>query len=357
MKAINMNYLSRLDHLRFFATCMVIIYHARGKYYQQDGGLFDLKSVIATWINSGTAGVALFLTLSGFLFCLISGEGKKEIQYFKFIKNRVLRIFPLLTVVIFALICVTRATSSPEDIFRLLTLQLNTGPLNDKIFPIGPVWTIAVEFQFYLIFPFLALFLNKYGIKYIIGLIALAIVIKLGIVTIKGIGQYGNLYNTITGRIDQFLIGMLFAVLYNRIDTIRFINTKLFKTLLFPVSFVIITSYFLLDRGTWFRCVFGFTCDAILWGFFIVGYLIFPYKMNFTLDKVLTSLGGISFSMYLLHTPIMYALRISGSTSPYGGEFILAAVTMILPVVIMVSYLSYYVIEKPFLELRVKYTK
>ncbi|WOJ32705.1 acyltransferase [Citrobacter koseri] len=346
---------NRLDHIRFYAASLVVLFHFRGKYYSQAGGIFDLKSVLASWINSGASGVALFLTMSGFLFCLISSEGAKNIDYRKFIKNRILRIFPLLTVVVFSLICATRSTSSPEDIFRLLTLQLNTGPLNDKIFPIGPIWTIAVEFQFYLIFPFLALFLNKYGVKYITLLILMAIVVKWGIVTIKGESQYGNLYNTITGRLDQFLMGMLFAVLYNRVDNIIFFRSGIFKCLLLPASLAVISFYFMIDKSTLFRSVLGFTVESAMWGSFIVGYLIFPIKIPPLADKILMSLGGVSFSMYLLHMPIGYALRASGVNNLYGGDFIMIAITIILPIVIAISYLSYYTIEKPFLSMRVKY--
>lgn len=348
-------HLNRLDHIRFYAATLVVFYHFRGKAYDISGGLLSMKSTLAAWLNNGATGVSLFLVMSGFLFCIISGEGAKHIDYFRFLQNRILRIFPLLTVVFFTIICVTRPTSSPEDIFRLLTLQLNTGPFNDKIFPVGPIWTIAVEFQFYLIFPFLALFMHKYGYKHLLLMIACVIIIKLGIVTIKGESQFGNLYNTITGRLDQFLIGMLFGLAYSRIDGIRIARSKPFKIVSLVASITALTCYFLIDKTIWFKSVFGFTMEGCLWGWFIVSYLKMPFTINKHLDGLLCSLGTISFSMYLLHFPIGEALKASGIIANSGLSFIESTALIILPAVIIISTLTYHAIEKPFLSMKVRY--
>src|SRR5690606_13849673 len=132
-------------------------------------------------------------------------------------KNRILRIAPLVVFVVAIIICVSRKTSTPMDVLRVLTLQLNTGHdftgWGRQFFPIGPIWTIAVEFQFYLIFPFLALFMGKYGWKYLMGVILLMIMTKFAVVEIKAAMHY-NLYHTIIGRLDQFVIGMLGGMFY-----------------------------------------------------------------------------------------------------------------------------------------------
>jgi peptidoglycan/LPS O-acetylase OafA/YrhL len=76
-------------------------------------------------------------------------------------------------------------------------------------------WTIIVEFQFYVIFPFLLSFVDKYGIKYLFGLILLAVSLRWG-------GWYTQntvqklAYWTIFGRIDQFLMGMVGCELFFR---------------------------------------------------------------------------------------------------------------------------------------------
>ena len=188
MKSLNTAYLSRIDHLRFFAALLVIAVHIKGKLSPATEGFglssafLSIENFAKNWIFSGSIGVSLFLVLTGFLFCLISDLGEKKIKYSGFIYNRILRIFPMMVLLVSVVITASRQTSTPMDIFRILTLQLNTGHSytgwGHEVYPSGPIWTISVEFQFYLLFPFLALFLARYGAKYLLGLVFLMILIK-----------------------------------------------------------------------------------------------------------------------------------------------------------------------------------
>ena len=91
MKSLNLNYITRLDHLRFFAALLVILVHMKGNInlLPEDTGLLgafsSLSGFIKNWIFNGSAGVSLFLVLTGFLFCLISDLGHKKIKYSLFI--------------------------------------------------------------------------------------------------------------------------------------------------------------------------------------------------------------------------------------------------------------------------------
>lgn len=163
MKSLNTVYIERLDHLRFFAALLVVYHHFRSAINLNnitwENPIKDsITYFIKSWLINGSSGVSLFLFLTGFLFCTISANGTKSIDYKKFIYNRILRIFPLLLVIIFIIICINRQNSDPMDILRLLTLQLNTGNpytgWGQQFFPSGPIWTIGVEFQFYLLFLF-----------------------------------------------------------------------------------------------------------------------------------------------------------------------------------------------------------
>jgi peptidoglycan/LPS O-acetylase OafA/YrhL len=66
-------------------------------------------------------------------------------------------------------------------------------------------WAVAVEFQFYLIFPFLLGFLNKSPLKVICGVIACALIFRLMSVAL-GASARDLSYWHIIGRIDQFLL-------------------------------------------------------------------------------------------------------------------------------------------------------
>ena len=161
MKSANLAYFSRLDHLRLVASLWVFVFHLRfaGDFPRAGNDLTDPVEILKLWVDNGQVGVSLFLVLSGFLFCLIGLNSARPIRYLPFIYNRILRIFPLTTLLVFITISVGRGDSTPLDVLRLLTLQLNTGGGAavavwgmEAYFPIGPVWTVAVEFQFYLLF-------------------------------------------------------------------------------------------------------------------------------------------------------------------------------------------------------------
>lgn len=92
MRSSSTKYFSRLDHLRLLAALMVLFWHSM-RYFKQ----VPTTELPAFWplsfAQEGHAGVALFMVLSGFIFQTLCRG--KEVNYFEFIRNRVLRIAPL----------------------------------------------------------------------------------------------------------------------------------------------------------------------------------------------------------------------------------------------------------------------
>lgn len=359
MKTLNHSYLSRLDHLRFFAAVLVILHHCRGSI-NYSGSISGLKDIADLWVRWGSTGVSLFLALSGFLFCIIANAGSKDIKYGAFIKNRILRIAPLATIFVFIAMCIDQKNSTPMDIFRLLTLQLNTGAPGTgwgyKIYPMGPIWTIAVEFQFYLLFPFLAIFLHRNGIKSLVGIIVAFILIKASIVIFNGEWVYYRLYHSLVGRIDQFLVGMIAGYFYVK----GYLKSSLIAApamIIVALTGMTIFLHFNSKMNTFFM-PFSFTVEAILWSLLIYGYVSMGIIINRTLDSALAYLGGLSFSMYLIHLVVYKALTMTllpKATSNF--DFLINAIAFIIPVTTIVSIITYTFIEKPFLGLRVKYAE
>ncbi|MEY8710442.1 acyltransferase family protein [Mangrovibacter phragmitis] len=359
MKSINYSYLSRLDHLRFFAALLVIFHHCRGTI-EYRGSISSLHDLATLWLRWGATGVSLFLVLSGFLFCVISNSGHKKISYKEFIKNRILRIAPMATILVFIVICINRQNSGPMDILRLLTLQLNTGHpytgWGHQFYPTGPMWTIAVEFQFYLIFPFLALFMRNNGLKTIIGIIFIFILIKISMTSMLGTSAYYKLYHSIIGRLDQFLVGMIAGYFYQKGC---FIN-KIFIPIVMIITSLIGLTIFMHVTSTLSTKLIplSFTIEAILWGMLIYGYVCCRISIPKRIDALIAYLGGLSFSMYLLHLVVQKVLYKSILETPTDGiGFVINTLIYILPITIAISALTFNFIEKPFLGLRVKYTK
>lgn len=315
---------------------------------------------IKTWLINGSTGVSLFLFLTGFLFCIISGYGEKKIQYKGFIYNRILRIFPMMVLMAFIVITVNRAGSTPMDIFRILTLQLNTGHSytgwGHEFYPSGPIWTIAVEFQFYLLFPFLALFLSRYGLKYLFAIVLLSIALRFNIHSLVSKPMYWNFYHSIFGRLDQFVLGMIFAVLWKR-GYFSLFSSKLVSLVVVITSIIVLMYLFTFKKTDAIYTYFSFTIEAICWGLIAVAYFVVKLPKVKFIDTSLAKLGEISFSLYILHLPIggMVTRVLNLSLATSVTDSLSMTLIRLIPI-ILVSFFTFYVIEKPFMSLRVKYT-
>ncbi|WP_455818005.1 acyltransferase family protein [Pseudomonas cerasi] len=354
-------YWSRLDHLRFFAAMLVMVRHV---WIEAGGpnGPHTTKFLTAI-IQSGHIGVSLFLVLTGFLFVQILDRYEQGIIYHKFIYNRILRIFPLLSVVFFTFLAVGKEhyTGQPLPILNLLLLQLNFGDevsgFGESVFPVGAWWTVAVEFQFYLIFPLIyGIFMRK-GPGYLIGLLFTFIMINLGVFLFKG-DYYWLMYHSIIGRMSQFLIGMLAACFaLRKPDLIK--NSAPF--LLITSLVLIFTLSFYYQDNAFFKNVLAFPSEALVFSMMILGYQYLNVNIPLAVDKLLYRLGEMSFSIYLLHSLILKILTKNigflNVTGFFAPDVIIYSVIVLLPVVLMVSGLTYSFIEKPFMEMRVKYAR
>lgn len=358
----NKYYLSALDHLRFYAAIMVVFRH-----------FFDLKSIpldknpvydfIWTWIKAGATGVSLFLVISGFIFTVLCLGGKREIIYSKFIKNRILRIFPLLTVIYFIIISMNLDHATPDDILRLLLLQLNTGGLTwgmDK-FSVYPIWTIAVEFQFYLIFPFLMIFINRVGLRYIAFLMLALLLIRVMMISKGGVAPTGEiLYRTLFGRLDQFLLGILAGIAYLN-GSFEYLKNR--KTLCLSIIAIVIsglTFYFNVRLNHLLAMnYFGYIFESAMWSIFLISYLSLFNKPLGKLSLSLSNLGKISFSIYLLHVPVISTLKRilteTGNVEIANSVFFLPFIG--IPVTLMIAAVTYAAFEKPFMSLKCNYFK
>lgn len=359
MESLNIRYMDRIDHMRFFAAVLLMVHHFRGEIAWD--GSYSINALIRLWMENGSTGVSLFLVLTGFLFCLITDSGKKEISYRGYLYNRILRIFPLMVFLVFIVITCSRQVSTPIDILRIITLQLNTGNSytgwGHEFYPSGPIWTIAVEFQFYLLFPFLVKFLNKFGPRYLIGIIFLMIFTRYNIATIKGGEIYYNLYHTMIGRLDQFAIGMLFGYAY-RLGYFNFLHKWRFTIPCASLSFLVLTYLFTHKKATVEFSSLSFTVEALCWAMIAMCYMNSNLPNIRKINVSLSYLGMTSFSMYLLHLPVgMMFNQIMKWHTPTSVSVSLLESLLRITVITIVSFFTFYLIEKPFMSLRVKYTK
>jgi peptidoglycan/LPS O-acetylase OafA/YrhL len=352
----NIHYIPRLDHLRFLAAVLVVLYHYYHNFIPQAAVVPGIFNEI---INQGSSGVDLFFVLSGFIFGTIAYE--KRIHYGNFIISRIFRIYPLY---IFA---VTIAVSVHYNLFNALDslllifpfLQVNhiAGNLND----FGQLWSVGLEFQFYLIFPFLAEFIIRFGYRYLIALILVALALRL--FYFEQTGSVRDLvYWSLPGRIDEFALGILATVLSIK-------NPSYFKNpfhLIISLALVALSFHWLNSWGGFYNgansglWIIWPSFEGIIWGYFIISYLRANITIPDFLNKSLSNLGHLSFSIYVMHGFAVFLTIKYFSQHHMSLELpldtILLGVLICVPLSIIIALPTFHFIEKPFFVFKKKYT-
>ena len=359
LASANLPWNPRLAHLRFIAALLVLAFHTYHSFF----GNWQAKPLAFGfgWVVEGHTGVSLFFVLSGYLFMTIALRAQGEIQYQSFMKNRLLRVFPLFVVVFIVAVSIGRDLFEPQDILYLLFSNLGQAPTSNQ-FMTGPAWTISVEFTFYLIFPFLARFAIQQGPGYLARLILLLLLFKTGAFLVSEKPTH-MIYSTLLGRLDQFLIGMLAAQL-----AARWILRPTHGAWALAAAFVMWmlleaqarwASYFLPDpvQVAWLGWP---TVEALGWAAVIVSYAHWRGAVWSWLGNWMERGGEISFSIYLWHALVIYLLAKLIGTPDWFGDWRLDALatgTLVLGVTWGISVISYRTIEEPFLGLRKRYTQ
>jgi peptidoglycan/LPS O-acetylase OafA/YrhL len=360
MRSSNIIYMPRLDHLRGLAAILVFSYHLYHHFYH------NWKPNPDAWymglIVEGHTGIGLFFVLSGFIFMLIR-LNSVEISYWGFMRNRFLRIFPLFLFVFFVAISIGRNDFRAEDILYLFFSNLGLAPTSNS-FITGAAWSISIEFTFYMIFPFLALAIINKGTWYIPRLLIIILLFKWGAYFISENPKH-MYYSTLLGRIDQFLIGMLAAIIY-----IGNQKSKILESSWMPILALVLVwagvgamAYFFsyqssLQKSPWW--VIWPTVEALLWATLIVSYLASKINIPNFMNTGMEAIGQVSYSLYLLHALILWLW--SNTIGPVTGTgHFMSDLALNLVLVGLVSFgfakLSYHTLEEPFLHLRQRYVK
>lgn len=300
-------------------------------------------------ILEGHTAVSLFMVLSGFIFTY--GALGRRIVYGDFIINRIARIYPLYLTVILVSLAINPQGYTIQKLVSTVLPLANYASLDGSLLSLS--WAVAIELQFYLIFPFLLIFFNDKPFSAIFGVIAVAIIFR-----VLGIGLDGNprdlSYLHLLGRIDQFVLGMGAAFLLKRLEPrVATFRLALLGSIIFAVA--LIYAYHrnggFLSVANW--KIFWPTAEGLAWAAFLVSYIGAKAIPNFV-SKILTKIGEASFSIYLLHFPIIQIVTRRPDLFGHGDPLMLTAFA-ILPVIVAISWLTYNVIELPFLGLRRKY--
>jgi peptidoglycan/LPS O-acetylase OafA/YrhL len=341
-------YQPALDGLRALSIVAVLLYHDE---YLLPGGYL---------------GVDVFFVLSGFLITsLLFEEWRRlgRIDLRRFYLRRALRLFPALSALLlvgttFAL-AFPRAPQSPHVLrgvgYSLLYVS-NWASIRDpmSLGPLGHTWSLAVEEQFYILWPFCLIgLLRLTGGRRSLGLLvaglAAASALWRGALFLAG-STYWRLYLGTDSRADSLLVGCAVAIAMTHRDLPRILGgpraTRWLALLAAGLIIALMTSTPLDWRGYYLG---GFLGVAIAAAIVLIALLSNP---DWSITKALCTpplvwVGRLSYSLYLWHLPIYGLLK----ADRFGlGHFVVFTLRLILSFVAAIG--SYYVIERPFLRLK-----
>ena len=290
------------------------------------------------------------MTLSGYLFTRIVGDGKIDLKVFAI--NRVLRLAPLLIVAFCFYFAIGETTT--QELWAGFVLP--TWP--------GGAWSVTAEIQFYLLFPLLLFMARRQGPIALASVLVLMLVVRYFVWLQQGEVQR-LAYWTIVGRMDQFVWGMGLAILVNnrtraqlRLGTIALITSLLF------LGFWHIFNM----RGGWYfnpaypstspYWIFLPSIEGVSYAILIAWYETSSLRIPGVVNRVLATIGTVSFSIYLWHWPMRLPIHQGFLAMGLEGKTFFAASALSIlffVVVVIASIASYKLIEKPFLSMRKSY--
>jgi len=336
--------IDQLDSLRALAAFCVILHHFLPEY---NIGTFSFG-----WI-----GVDVFFVVSGYLITAILLEQKavitdKILIIKNFVIKRALRLFPVyyLFITFFLILMCTIGLYVWDQgdgiYFYTYTQNILFFREGMKGIQINHLWTLAVEEQFYLFWPWVLIYISNNRLIRI-----LMIIIPLTML-FKSFFDMDDSRMLTLAHFDTLGSGALMALLIkeNREQLLLFLNKIKILTIIIPLLILIV--------GTGYELPYFITVLAVL---ILSTSMVNGCHYNFTgifgrvLDLTfLKYLGKISYGLYLYHKPIPYFVKlVAGKSHIYINNIVLFLLSIILT--ISISHLSFLILEKRFLKLKNKF--
>ena len=329
-----------LSALRGLAALWVVMVHVA----HMPNPKMALPWWLQTFVGSGVMGVNLFFLVSAFSLCLTMPKHENEERpYLGFLLRRFFRIAPLFYLMIILTYFLGIFPLSWKRVLANVSFGFNFIPgtgYQTSVVLAG--WTIGVEMAFYLMFPFI------YARTRSVVLAIRALVIALVVATVF-LSVIGSLVADRQEYVDQSIFGLtpmfMFGIIAFYVVPIaaewknkRAIGAALLMSV--PLQFYIIVREIvpfgapLYWQGPMFGCL-------------LIGLYLFPIKP--LVNAATVWLGNISYSLYLVHSPIVFLLfpiyrRLESfklsQIETYGLAF---GITLLL--VIPVATLTFYGLE------------
>lgn len=333
MSGVDLRYRPDIDGLRAVSVVVVMLFHL---------GLGV--------VSGGFVGVDVFFVISGYLITAIIARESDEggFTFAGFYERRIRRIYPALIVVLLATFAGAWAVLMPRD-FVGFARTVIAAPLfasnfmflgGDGYFdpasttkPLLHTWSLGVEEQFYIVFPWLILGLRRFGPATRLKVVAAIVALSFTASVIGGLIGWAQAYFLLPTRFWELGIGALVAL--GGVEPSRRLRDLLSAAGLAAIALACVV----IDEGTAFP---GFAAALPCLGAAAVILGGTGPAARLLSWRPVVYIGRISYPMYLWHWPlIVFTLYVTGR--PIDG----AEATALFALTVALSALTLWAVEQP----------
>lgn len=332
-----MIYRAEIDGLRALAVSVVVLFHAG-----------------VPGFSGGYLGVDVFFVISGFLITsvIVDSAGRKGVLL-NFYARRIGRLLPALYFVLLVILLVVYAFTLPDFLVSYAQSMISVLLISSNFFfyreggyfaeaserlPLLHTWSLSVEEQFYLFFPFFFFFLLRFFSVHAFKVLCLAAAVSfLGYAW--AIFKYPDAaFFFAPTRGWELLWGGILA-LVSREGKLRF-NPRVADLLCWLSLLVMVVSFYYV--GSEMNPLWGVGAVIFAGVFLLVTPFSVRVKRVFSRREVVL-LGVLSYSLYLWHQPIFSLYRVV-----FDMEISLLVACGLIAISLGLSYVTYSLIENPF---------
>lgn len=315
----------------------------------------------AAYLFNGSLGVRLFFVLSGFLitYLLIQEEHKTGgVSLKRFYIRRALRILPVYYAFIITVVCIDYLLRLDLPVREYVTALTYTKDFSVDRWPLAHLWSLSVEEQFYLVWPFVISLCSKRArFQAAIACVAAAPVCRV-ILYFIGLSYWG-VYSPFT-NVDSLMIGSIVGMMAAEgmtvLDRLLRWRPAVARTIAVVSIYAIwvgsISQTALRWKLGWFILPFGASVQALAGAYLIVSYATQRTGAGYSLlnRAWMSYVGVLSYSLY-----IWQQLATAPAKTYGGGGWWWVHFPYNLLTIFAVSWCSYNLLELPLMQLRKRF--
>jgi peptidoglycan/LPS O-acetylase OafA/YrhL len=353
-------YFPNLDGLRFYAAISVVVVHVAASFAELRTIETRIPLLDMFLLDSQTA-VTLFFVLSGFLITYLLLQERASlgtISIRRFYMRRILRIWPLYYLIVIVGLIIFPLLLGPD-------YELYNAPPNIFIFnflflanvvsatgPLFHLWSISLEEQFYLIWPWLAR-LEKHLLKIIIIILIVKFLLPFILLFYSSNSTINSINFTLAlgFRLECMAFGGLGAYLY-------FYKPRLLFYLYTPFIQlgVLFLTLWIIIVDVPFSPIANYGISA-LFTILILNLATNPRSLISFDSPIINHLGKVSYGIYMYHFPLLYLLmfiayRLQIANTP---AYVAGLYVSTIGGTILLAIISYRWFETPFLKMKKRF--